>query len=158
MAGPRHYRVSTREHWDRLTGEVHRWAQTWGETAALWRHTGNCSVRFVAGSKAQVPERLWVVIYSVAAGAQPVPGLAGEVWSAYDGMRYRYEQYLARRDPDEKPPDEDEPTDVKIIHPHDPFATPAGRKRRSDAGVSKGPRHLRRPGAGGAAGGDRGKD
>lgn len=144
MPGPRHNRVSSREEWDALVADVNVWATERGRSAALWRHMDKYTVRIVGGADVMTPDRLWVCIYSQPAGAAAVPGLAEHVWFNYERDRARYEMTLGRR---EKPEVMGE-FDVKVLgvrHPHDPWARePGQRKKRSDAGVQKGPRHLQR--------------
>ena len=95
-------------------------------------------------SAGSLPSSHVVGVTSQPAGAAAVPGLAEHVWFNYERDRARYEMTLGRR---EKPEVMGE-FDVKVLgvrHPHDPWARePGQRKKRSDAGVQKGPRHLQR--------------
>lgn len=142
MSGPRHNRVSSREEWDHLVADVNTWAVERGRSAALWRSADRWTVRIVGGADALTPDRLWVCIYSQPAGAAAVPGQSEAAWFIYEHGRMQYEAAMGRRD---RAPVESE-TDVTVHgvrHPHNPWERePGQRKRRSDAGVSKGPRHL----------------
>ena len=156
MEAVRHNRVSSREEWDAMVAQVNVWATQMGRSAALWRSIDKYTVRFVAGADAMRPDRLWVCIYSQPAGEAAVPGHAEQVWSIYEGERARYERtiHLGVRRPG---PRED---DVKVLGVRDPFdpwappTSPTGRKKRSDAGVQKGPRHLQQARRGSASGGE----